>query len=108
MRGIKKKLRKFRKMLSTTKFFLIHNILEHTDFLFQTFVVNELKSPVKTLKKLFQILLPHFIPFIYLKSSEMNADFCYHFRCLKRDERRNQTLVQNIVHKMSFFFYKLL
>ena len=82
--------------------FLIHNILEHTDFLFQTFVENGLRSLVKSLKKLFQILLPNFIPFIYLKSSQMNADFCYHFRGFKQDKRHNQTLVQNIIHKMSY------
>ena len=32
----------------------------------------------------------------------MYADFRYHFRCLERDEQRNQMLVQNIVQKMTY------
>ena len=36
------------------------------------------------------------------KSSQINSDFFNHFRCLKWDERRNQTLMQSIVHKMPY------
>ena len=43
-----------------------------------------------------------FFPFIYLKSSQMKAAFYYHFRSLKRDKRRNQTLMQNIVQKIPY------
>ena len=83
-------------MFSTTKKFPNQNVLEHTDFFYQ-----RIKIARKNFDKIVANLLPIFFHFIYLKSSQMQADFCYHFRCLNR---RNQTLVQNIVQKVLYIY----